>query len=74
MNENKYHFFPSNFVKNIDERVFDAYNVKRLSIFERSRHMNERDAAAAMHRLELLRKIRVHRMMGRLALYPRSPG
>ena len=35
--------------------------------------MNERDAAAAMHRLELLRKIRVHRMMGRLALYPGQP-
>ena len=35
--------------------------------------MNERDVAGAMHRLELLRKIRIHRMMGALGMYPGQP-
>lgn len=35
--------------------------------------MNEREVAGAMHRLELLRKIRIHRMMAALKMYPGQP-
>lgn len=35
--------------------------------------MNDWEVAAAMHRLELLRKIRIHRMMAALKMYPGQP-
>lgn len=35
--------------------------------------MNQREVAGAMHRLELLRKIRIHRMMAALKMYPGQP-
>ncbi|MBQ4640354.1 MAG: winged helix-turn-helix transcriptional regulator [Clostridia bacterium] len=35
--------------------------------------MNQRDVAGAMHRLELLRKIRIRRMMASLGMHPGQP-
>lgn len=35
--------------------------------------MHKRETTAAMHRLELLRKIRIHRIMAGLGMYPGQP-